>query len=237
MSHPPVAHHRAHTRWILMGSVLAIAAIGFGAWWLEAVHPQLDTATAAVQGVPPLAMSDERSCRRLVEEAAVEEIQAGFPAGGRVSSTQIHLCPLAFDGVEVAYVGEVVGEVLPRAGGAWAQINDDSYALEHGPVVGHRERHGFNTGLSVWLEGGLAAEIEAVGRPAQRGDVVLLRGTVLRADPDDGGGITLRATELETLAGPLVLEPPLHRLQVVVAVVLSLLALAATLWARHVRNR
>ncbi|MFO7778977.1 MAG: hypothetical protein R6V28_11540 [Nitriliruptoraceae bacterium] len=66
---------------------------------------------------------------------------------------------------------------------------------------------------------------------------MLLRGTILRADPDDGGGITLRATELETLAPPLEIEPPLHVLQVVVAGVLSVLALAATLWAGRVRRR
>jgi hypothetical protein len=66
---------------------------------------------------------------------------------------------------------------------------------------------------------------------------VLLRGTILRADPDDGGGITLRATELETLAPPLKIDPPLHVLQVVVAGVLSVLALIATVWARQVRRR
>jgi hypothetical protein len=149
----------------------------------------------------------------------------------------VFLCPSAYDGMEVTYVGEVVGELLPRRGGAWAQVNDDDYALVTGPLVGHRERAGFNTGLSVWLEEPLADRITSPGRPALRGDVVLLRGTILRADPDDGGGITLRATELETLAPPLEIDPPLHVLQVVVAGVLSVLALIATVWARQVRRR
>ncbi len=250
MSEPRPARRRPPTRWLLLGAVAVLAVLVVGVVWLEALHPQLDPSGNAVQGVPPLALDDEPTCRRFVDEApieeirerlasaaAVERIEEGFPAGGRVSSTQVFLCPSAYDGKQVTYVGEVVGEVLPRRGGAWAQVNDDDYALVTGPVVGHRERSGFNTGLSVWLEGDLAERIEAPGRPALRGDVVLLRGTILRADPDDGGGITLRATELETLAGPLELEPPLHTLQVVVAVVLTLLAIGASLWAWEVRRR
>ncbi len=236
MSDASPVRHRARTRWILLGTALAIAALGFGAWWLEALHPQLDTTGNAVAGVPPAALDQDRSCRRLVEDDVVADIRADFPEGGRVTSTQVYLCPLAFDGLEVTYVGEVVGELLPRDGGAWAQVNDDSYALETGPMVGHRERTGFNTGMTVWLDDELADRIEAPGRPALRGDVVLLRGTLLRADPEDAGGITLRATEMETLAEPLAVEPPLHRIQVAVAVVLFLLALGATVWARRQRR-
>ncbi len=233
MSKPSPIRHRARTRWILIGTALAIAALGFGAWWLESLHPQLDTTGNAVEGVPPVALDQERSCRRLVEDDVIAEIRAAFPEGGRVTSTQVYLCPLAYDGLEVTYVGEVVGELLPRDGGAWAQVNDDSYALQTGPMVGHRERTGFNTGMTVWLDDELADRITAPGRPALRGDVVLLTGTLLRTDPEDAGGITLRATGLETLAEPLVIEPPLHRIQVVVALVMALLAVAATMWARH----
>ncbi len=250
MSNAPPSHRRPSTRRLLLGAVAVLALLLAGVVWLESLHPQLDPSVNAVQGVPPLALDDEPTCRRFVDEApiddirerlasaaAVERVEEGLPPGGRISSTQVFLCPSAYDGKQVTYVGEVVGELLPRRGGAWAQINDDEYALVTGPVVGHRERAGFNTGLSVWLPDDLAARIEAPGRPALRGDVVLLRGTILRADPDDGGGITLRATELETLAGPLQLEPPLHTHQAVVAVVLSLLAMAASLWARQVRRR
>ncbi|MFO7778725.1 MAG: hypothetical protein R6V28_10250 [Nitriliruptoraceae bacterium] len=227
----------APTRWILLGTIGAIVLTILGAVWLEAVHPQLDTDGNRVEGVPPLATTDVPSCRRTVDSEPISRIRETFPRGGRVGSVQIYACPAAYDGLTVSYVGEVVGELLPRDGGAWAQVNDDDYALVTGPVVGHREHAGFNTGLSVWLDAPLVEDITAPGRPALRGDVVLLRGTILRADPDDGGGITLRATELETLAPPLEIDPPLHVLQVVVAGVLSVLALAATLWAGRVRRR
>lgn len=250
MNGPRADRRRAPTRRILLGVAVVLAALLGGVIWLEALHPQLDPAGKVVPGVPPLALDDEPTCRRfvdetpiidirerLVSEAARERILEGFPSGGRISSTQVHLCPSAYDGMEVTYVGEVVGELLGRRGGSWAQVNDDDYALRTGPLVGHRERSGFNTGLSVWLPEALAAQVEQPGRPALRGDVVLLRGTILRSDPDDGGGITLRATELETLAPPLALDPPLHVLQVVVAAVLSVAALAASVWAARVRRR
>lgn len=250
MNGPSPRHRRAPTRWYLAGGLALLAVVLGGAWWLESLHPQLDPSGNVVLGVPPLALDDEPTCRRFVEDPAIEELRArllsdaaiteireGVRPGGRVSSTQVYLCPSAYDGLEVTYVGEVIGDVLRRRGGAWVQVNDDDYALVTGPMVGHRERAGFNTGLSVWLEGDLADRIEQPGRAALRGDVVLLRGTLLRADPDDGGGITLRAHTLETLAGPLEIDPPLHTVQLVVAVVLSLAAIAATVFARVRRER
>ncbi|MFP4311005.1 MAG: hypothetical protein ACLFS9_03370 [Nitriliruptoraceae bacterium] len=250
MNGPTPRHRRAPTRWYLVGGLLLITLIVAGTWWLELLHPQLDPTGNAVEGVPPLALDEEPSCRRFPDgapagegsarwfsDAAIERLRAELPAGGRVSSTQVYRCPSGFDGLEVSYVGEVVGEVLRRDGGAWVQLNDDAYALETGPLVGHRERAGFNTGLPVWLEGDLADRIEQPGRAALRGDVVLVRGTVYRADPHDAGGTTLRATELETLAGPLPLTPPLHTLQLGVALGLSLLALLATLWALRRRRQ
>lgn len=250
MNGSPRDHLRAPTRRLLLGAGAVLAVLLAGVMWLESLHPQLDPTGNAVQGVPALALDDAPTCRRFVDETPIEDIRERlasqeafdrirevFPAGGRVSSTQVVSCPSAYDGLTVTYVGEVVGELLPRRGGAWAQVNDDDYALITGPVVGHRERAGFNTGLSVWLEDELAERIEATGRPARRGDVVLLRGTILRADPQDGGGITLRADELQTLAGPLELDPPLHTVQVVVAIVLSLIAVGTSVWARRLRRR
>ena len=242
-------HRRPPTRRLLVGAVAGLVLVLAGTTWLEAIHPQLDTTDLVVADVPPLALDDEPTCRRFVEDAAIEDLRVrlqaeaafdairdGFPVGGRVSSTQVYLCPSAYDGLQVTYVGEVVGDILHRRGGAWVQVNDDAYALTTGPVLGHRERSGFNTGLSVWLEGDLAERIEAPGRPARRGDVLQLTGTILRADPDDGGGITLRATTLTTLAPPVELDPPLHTIQLIVAIILSAVAVTTTVWARQRRR-
>jgi hypothetical protein len=232
---PP--RRRTHTRWLMIGAVLGLAVIISGVYALEAAQPQVDAPGLDIPDVPPLALQSTRSCTPAEADAVRAEVVAAFDPGGRISSTQVYACPRAYDELEVVFVGEAIGEVLERRGGAWLQVNDDAYALEVGPVVGHRQLRGFNTGLSVWLPDGLHEQIETVGRPEVRGDVIAVHGTLLRADPDDGGGVTVRAERLEVLAPGITVEPPLHVLDVFVAVVLGVLAIASAIWARRVRTR
>jgi hypothetical protein len=234
---PRPPRRRERTRWLLVAPVVGLAVIFAGVVALDAAAPEVETADRRVPGVPPLALEDERSCTRQAADNVAEEIRDAFPEAGRVSSTQVFQCPRAFDGLTVTYVGEVIGEVLPRRGGAWAQVNDDIYALEVGPLVGHQERDGFNTGLSVWLPDGLYQQVEDVGRPGRRGDVILIRGTLERADPHDGGGTTVRAESLEVLAPSIEVEDPLHVPQLIAAIVLALLAVASVIWSRRTVRR
>lgn len=216
-------------------TVLAVVIVALVA--LEGAAPRSDPVDRVVEGVPDLSIEDERQCIRFTDDMAAQDIREEFGAGGRVASTQIYRCPAAFDGTQISFVGEIVGELLPRQGGVWAQVNDDAYALETGPLSDHRDRAGFNLGMSVWIPDGLHQKIGEAGRANRRGDVVLLRGTVLRADPDDGGGLTLRADDLNVLAPSQEFEPPFHRLQAMVAGVLAVTAMMTTLWARRVRRR
>ncbi len=234
---PPTGPRRERTRWLLLWPAVGLTLLVLGVVWLEAAAPEVDVADRRVDGVPPLALEDVRSCTRQADDTVASDLREAFPSGGRISSTQVFACPSAFDGLSVTYVGEAIGEVLPRRGGAWVQVNDDIYALEVGPLVGHREQDGFNTGMSVWLPDGLHERIEEVGRPGRRGDVILVRGTLLRADPDDGGGITVRAEELELLAASIEIEDPLHVPQLIVALVLAALAVASVVWARRRARR
>jgi hypothetical protein len=232
---PP--RRRGRTRWLLITPIVGLTVIILGVVALEAAAPQIETADLVVEDLPPLALEDGRSCTRRTDDTTADEIRAQVLPGARVSSTQVFRCPAAYDDLDVSFAGEVIGEVLPRNGGAWAQVNDDVYALRVGPLVGHRERDGFNTGLSVWLPDGLHEQIEEVGRPGRRGDVILVRGTLLRTDPQDGGGLTVRAEELEVVAPSVVIEDPLHVPQLIVAIVLAILALAAIVWSRIVARR
>ncbi len=236
MSRPPAddAAQRGlgRTRWLLLTPIAGLVLIAAGVIALEAAHPQRDTAGVAVGGVPDLAASQVRTCLPH-DDATVRELRDAQTPRARISSSQVFACPRAYDGLEVTYAGEVVGELLPRTGGVWAQVNDDAYALETGPMVGHREHAGFNTGLAVWVPDGLHERIDGVGRPAMRGDVVLVTGTLLRADPDDGGGVTLRADGLEVLATATAVDVPLHTTQAIIAALLLAVAFAALLWARR----
>lgn len=222
---------RQRTRYLQLGVAAVVVAIGLGAEALVRSMPEVDRREQlTVTGLPALASDDDRSCTRRDDDPTAGELRAAFPAGGRISSAQVTACPSAYDALEVTYVGEVVGELLPRRGGAWAQVNDDPYALEVGPLVGHRALAGFNSGLAVWLPDGLHERIGDVGRPARRGDVIVVRGRLLRADPDDGGGITIRADELEVLADSVEVEVPLHVPQALVAALLAVATLVAIGW-------
>ncbi len=216
-------------------TALAIVVAGIVA--LEAAAPTAEPTDRSVQGLPPLGIEDDRPCRRVVDDQTVMEIRESFTQGERVSSTQVFRCPAAFDELMVTYAGEVVGDVLERRGGAWVQVNDDAYALETGPLIDHRQRSGFNTGLSVWLPDGLHERIEGVGNAEQRGDVILVRGILDRTDPNDGGGLTVRAEEIEILAPVTEFEDPFHTLQAMVAGLLAMLALVSVVWARRVARR
>jgi hypothetical protein len=119
----------------------------------------------------------------------------------------------------------------------WVHVNDDDYALEVGPMGAHREYRGFSSGLAVWLPDGLHEQIESVGLPGRRGDILLLEGVLHQADPDDGGGITLRADTLEVLVPPMEAPEPLHTLQAVLAALAAVAAGGALFWARRVQRR
>ncbi len=215
----------------------ALAIVIAGVVALEAAAPVAEPVDRSVQGLPPLGVEDERPCRRVVDDQTIIDIRESFTPGERVTSSQVFRCPAAFDGLEVTYAGEAIGDILERDTGAWVQVNDDAYALETGPLIDHRQRSGFNTGMSVWLPDGLHERIEGVGNADRRGDVILIRGILDRTDPEDGGGLTVRATELEVLAPTIEIEAPFHTLQALVAGLLAAAAVASVVWARRVARR
>lgn len=153
-----------------------------------------------VDALPPV-VGEPTRCTRQGEPDVVQELRSGHVPGGRITSALVTSCPAAYDGQEVLYAGELVGDLLHRDGGAWVMVNDDDYALEVGPLSGHDDPRGTNSGLSVWLPDDLLDDITGLGQPGQRGDVVAVHGRIVRTDPHDGGGLTLRADAM-TIEAP-----------------------------------
>jgi hypothetical protein len=216
--------------------VLILVGITLGAYWLDRAAPVVELDGIVVDVDPP-ALTDVPRCAGENNDVLADSVRRQFPPGGRVTSYQLLDCPRAFDGLTVTFTGEVVGELITRRGGVWAQVNDDAYALIYGPLVGHSAHVGFNSGVAVWFPDGTHEIIDMVGRPATRGDVIKIVGTFYRADPNDGGGLTIRADATERLAEGFIVDEPLHTVQLVVAIVLGIGAVVALSLGQLARRR
>ena len=229
----PAAPRRGRTRWALLGAVLLLVALAGLSEALDAAAPRVDRSAAPVTDLPPTVLDAPIPCRRSDPDGVIDAIAARLRPG-RVTASIVVACPRLFDGREVVHVGEVVGDVLRHGGGAWVTLNDDPYALELGPFGAHRERAGFNTGLAVWLPDGLHEDLGPAGRHGRRGAVLRIEGVLERADPDDGGGLGIRARTAEVLApavaAPVPVDPTL-------AVAAAVAAAAAALSLLHARRR
>ena len=224
------------TRWpllavvVLLGMLLAMtSALARSA----PVAPVSARAIPVLSNLPAPVLDEPVRCSRTDERAGIDELRREVRSEGRLTSAIVHACPRLLDGRDVVYIGEVVGDVLRRPGGAWVLVNDDAYALEVGPLGPHREQRGFNTGLAVWLPDGQHEQLGAPGRHGRRGDVVRIEGVLLRADPADGGGITVRAAKLEVLAPSASVTEPMNVPLVIASLAAALAALGAWGWDRR----
>ena len=208
-------------------TLLVVVVITATLSWLRDTAPLADTSGLLVEEarVPP---GQLLTCERLVSDD-----QDDLPIPGRAISGLVLECPGSFDGRLVTYVGEVVGDVLRRDGGSWLLVNDDAYALVSGPLLGSGEHSGTNSGLAVWVPAPTDRLVTTPGRAGRRGDVVEVTGHVRRADPDDGGGLTIRAREVEVLADGVEVPVPVHWRQVAIAGVLAAVTLLLVLRDRR----
>jgi hypothetical protein len=231
----PRERWRRPTKRLLLVPLAILVVVVAGTEYLARTAPgaMIDPIDAA--DLPEVVQVD-RSCQRGDEPADIATVADAVTLEGRVTSEAVVDCPQAYDGQLVRFVGEAVGDVKRRRDGAWLLVNDDDYALEVGPVAAAREGRGFNSGLNVWLTHDQLATIELTGGPRARGDIVEVVGEIRRTDPEDGGGLTLRAQQLEVLTPGATFRPPLHVVQAVVAGVLVLLTGLSLLAVRRHRR-
>lgn len=227
------AADRRHVRWPVLGVLLVLGLLLVLTTQLERAAPRTDSSATAVEGLPAPLLDAPIRCTRADDEDRLDDLRSRLRPEGRLTSAIATACPRLLDGRAVVYVGEVVGDVLRRDGGAWLLVNDDAYALEVGPFGPHREQRGFNAGLAVWLPDGLHEALGEPGRHGRRGDVILIEGTFLRADPTDGGGMTVRADTIEVLAPSTAVVEPLNTPLVLAATIAALLAAVSWWWARR----
>lgn len=228
----------ARTLPVLAAVTAVVVAVALLLTWMHRSRPRAGVdltveVPAGLRASPGQVVTCERLTPGTPPAGTVEQA----PAPGRVTSRQLVECPDLFDGRPVTYVGEVVGDVLRREGGAYVLVNDDGYALGQGPLPAAGEPSGGNSGVAVWLDGELADLVSRPGGPGVRGEVLAIQGVVHRTDPHDGGGLTIRARQARVLAPAREVPSPVHPGHVAVAIGLAALAVGATVAERVIARR
>lgn len=144
------------------------------------------------------------------------------PSPNAPSSAGLVEEPKEYDGTEVSFSGEAVGEAMKRGEMAWLHVNDDPYYLknvEEGAQLG-----GYNSGMPIWLSAKLAEEVTHFGDYKHEGDIVEVTGTFNAACPQHGGDMDIHATKLTVLETGHDVVDPVHRSKVLWAIGLSLIA-------------
>lgn len=220
MTVPAPPHPVGRVR-VLLGTLVAVGALAgvvVGAEALRHPHPETDPDVELEESDP----RDELVCPDLGGSADDD------PPVETVTSTDLYDCPATYDGRRVRYEGEVVGALLHRGDGAWAQLNDDPYAGELGPLPAHRRYPGGNAGVGVHLPAAVAGEVDHIGGPDVRGDVLAVTGTFHRVDPATRESAVIRAdTGVVERSGHPIEHEPLRDRQVVGAL-LAAAAVAVT---------
>lgn len=112
-------------------------------------------------------------------------------AQGLVSSTELIERAGEFDGREVTYQGEVIGEVMNRGDHSWVNLNDGENAL------------------GIWMDNNFLGLISFCGNYKARGDWLEVRGIFNRACKNHGGDLDIHAISLKKLRDGKVIK---HRL-------------------------
>lgn len=99
-----------------------------------------------------------------------------------ISSTELISQSRDFDGKNVTYAGEVIGDVMRRGGHAWINISDGANAV------------------GAWVPSALAARISQTGDFKHTGDSVEVVGIFNRSCVEHGGDLDIHAEELRIIA-------------------------------------
>lgn len=152
------------------------------------------------------------------------------PSPNESSSTDLVEQPKEYDGEDVTFAGEVIGEAMVRGDMAWLHINDDAYYIknvEEGAQLG-----GYNSGMAVWLPAELTKGIDYFGDYEHEGDIIEVEGVFNAACAEHGGDMDIHATGLSVIEQGHEVIDEVKPQKVVWAVVLASIALAIYLLER-----
>ena len=86
-----------------------------------------------------------------------------------------------FDGEEIIYTGEVIGDILSRGEYSWINVSDGSNAI------------------GVWVQSEDISAVDMLGGYTTHGDTVRITGVFNRACPEHGGDMDIHAASIEII--------------------------------------
>lgn len=166
--------------------------------------------------------------------AGCREAGTPEPSPNDSSSADLVESPKKYDGTQVTFAGEAIGEAMVRGDMAWLHVNDDPYYLknvEEGAQLG-----GYNSGMAIWIPAGEADAITYFGDYEHEGDIVEVAGVFNAACAQHGGDMDIHATSLDVLEPGHVVIDEIKSNKVIWAAGLALVALALYIADRRWRG-
>lgn len=108
-----------------------------------------------------------------------------------VSSSLLLNNTFGYDGMEVVYFGEAVGDVMKRGDYGWVNVYDGTYAV------------------GVYAPSHLLEELRVLGDYSHKGDMIEVTGVFHRACREHGGDMDIHAREVRLIANGYSLEHPI----------------------------
>lgn len=102
-------------------------------------------------------------------------------ADNEVSSNDLIDQAKDYDGKEIVYTGEIIGDIMDRGEYTWINVSDG------------------NNAIGIWVKSEGLVDIDKVGRYNSKGDTVKIVGTFYRACPEHGGDLDIHASKIEVI--------------------------------------
>jgi hypothetical protein len=128
----------------------------------------------------------------------------------QISSSDLINNAKQYDGKEVVYGGEVVGDVMIRGKFAWINVNDTKNAI------------------GIWLPADLAKEVSYTGSYKTKGDIVEAKGKFNRACIEHGGDLDIHANSLQVIEKGANRDEAISPRKITVAIVFLIICLTLT---------
>jgi hypothetical protein len=135
--------------------------------------------------------------------------QVAAAAPQAVSGSDLIEKARSYNGQEIVFEGEVIGDIMPRGDHVWVNVLNGS------------------TAIGVWISAGQRADIRFAGRYGIQGDRIRIVGHFNQACSEHGGDLDIHAISVETLAAGRIAKQALDIKQMVIAGILFVIAVGS----------